>query len=75
MSLTERLANPPEKKSLDVWLQQLNDQDRAAVIAAVKDRTTWGRKDLLNALVDEGAPDVPLTTFGAWRERIERANS
>lgn len=70
MSLASRLAAPPAPKGsktvLDVWVDGLDEKDRAAVDAAVRN-PEWRHVDLQRVFQAEGAPKVADTTFGAWR--------
>jgi len=72
VSLASRLAAPPAPKTnqtiLDRWLNDLAEEDKAAVTTALTD-TAWRHVDLLAALIEEGMPEVADTTFGAWRRR------
>ena len=53
---------------MDLWYETLSERDQAAVRNAVKD-PKWRHIDLQHELVEEGAPDLADTTFGAWRRR------
>lgn len=72
VSLATRLAAPPAPKTnqtiLDRWLDELPENDKAAVRLALTDKA-WRHIDLLAALIEEGMPEVADTTFGVWRRR------
>ena len=51
---------------MDRWIEELPDDDREAVITAVRN-PEWKHVDLLAALVEEGAPKIAPTTFANWR--------
>jgi len=72
VSLAERLAAPPAPKAsktlLDRWYDGLTNAEKEAVRNAVID-SDWKHTDLQRELVEEGAPKIADTTFGAWRRR------
>ena len=74
MSLASLLATPPTRNNrgrsvLDTWYDGLPDDDKAAVLAAVRN-PDWRHIDLQAALTAEGAPEVADTTFGTWRRKM-----
>ena len=76
MSLRDKLATPPApaktRSAMDIWVDGLNDEDRAAVETALRD-PSWRHTDLLKVLKEEGAPVPADTTFGRWRrEHVAR---
>ncbi len=74
MSLRDKLATPPAKtrSAMDIWIDGLNDEDRAAVETALQD-PLWRHSDLMKVLKEEGAPVSADTTFGKWRRnRVSR---
>lgn len=72
VSLRSRLAAPPAPKTtqtvLDRWVNDLNAEDRTAVLKAITD-PAWRHTDLQHALEAEGMPKIADTTFGVWRRR------
>jgi hypothetical protein len=73
VSLKDRLAEPPAKRvnksALDVWYDELPEDEQAVVLAAVLDRA-WGHVQLRDALAEEGAPFLSDNTFGVWRRKM-----
>lgn len=70
MSLRDKLATPPapakSRTAMDIWVDSLDDEDRAAVETALRD-PSWRHSDLMKVLKEEGAPVPADTTFGKWR--------
>ena len=72
MSLQDRLAEPPSKKSrfLEI-LNDLDEGDREALIRAAKmGRRYWSDAELMRLLLEENNVTVGKDTFSAWRRAM-----
>ena len=70
MSLTERLATsrPQYKPSLQAWIDQLPDEDAAALVAAGLD-PAWTHPALAEVIAAEGFT-IGTSAIGEWRKRL-----
>lgn len=70
MSLRDKLATPPaptrRPKLMDAWMSGLPDEERAAADEMLRDHR-WTHIELRKAFIEEGAPEIGVTTFRDWR--------
>lgn len=76
MALKDALRTPPKTRTgyrsrVDVWREALDDADRRAFDAAVKN-PEWTTAALVNVVNAEGGLKVADATFREWRKRALR---